>query len=232
MPVWTRDGSEIFFTTGERTIYRVPADRSRDPTPVYQLAIPGRVHGLWISPDRKWLLTHWDQLPDLIDLRVLELGPPATLNRVVGSTGTERDGQLSPDGRWLVYQSEEATAGQEGLIMVRPFPDVQSRRWAISPTVGRQPIWSSDGSEIFYRTEDGAVMSVPIRRTPHFTTGTPVRVIAAPHTLRDWINGPTYDVSLDGRRFLFIRAPELDIRSLNVVLNWDIEVKASLMRRR
>jgi hypothetical protein len=232
MPVWTNDSSEIFFTTGERTIYRVPADRSRDPVPVYQLTIPGRVHALWISPDQKWLLTHWDQLPNLIDLRVLELGPPATLNRVVGATGTERDGRLSPDGKWLVYQSEEATEGKEGLIMVRPFPDVQSRRWAISPTVGRQPIWSSDGSEIFYRTEDGTVMSVPIRRTPQFTAGKPVRVIAAPHTLRDWSNGPTYDVSVDGRRFLFIRTPEVDIRSLNVVLKWDVEVKAALRREK
>jgi hypothetical protein len=75
-------------------------------------------------------------------------------------------------------------------------------------------------------------MSVPIRRTPQFTAGKPVRVIAAPHTLRDWSNGPTYDVSVDGRRFLFIRTPEVDIRSLNVVLKWDVEVKAALRREK
>ena len=40
--------------------------------------------------------------------------------------------------------------------------------------------------------------------------------------------GPDYDVSPDGRRFLFIKAPELDIRSLSVVLNWDVEVKAAI----
>ena len=39
---------------------------------------------------------------------------------------------------------------------------------------------------------------------------------------------PRYDVSPDGQRFLFIKAPEFDIRSLTVVLNWDVEVKATL----
>jgi hypothetical protein len=48
------------------------------------------------------------------------------------------------------------------------------------------------------------------------------------NTLRDWASGPTYAVSPDGRRFLFIKAPELDIRSLTVILNWDVAVKAKI----
>jgi hypothetical protein len=45
-------------------------------------------------------------------------------------------------------------------------------------------------------------------------------------------SGPSYGVSPDGRRFLLIKAPELDIRSLNVVLNWDVEVKAAIAGQR
>ena len=56
----------------------------------------------------------------------------------------------------------------------------------------------------------------------------PVRVVHPVNVIRDWANGPTYGVSQDGQRFLFIKAPEVDIRSLNVVLNWDVEVKAAL----
>jgi Tol biopolymer transport system component len=193
---------------------------------------PERIHPLSVSSDGKRLLTHWDILPKEIDLRVLELGPKPTLKRLVGESGTDRDGRLSPDGRWVAYQSAESAQSQiaEGQIIVRPFPDVQAGKFVVSTGMGRQPIWSRDGKEIFYRTEDGTVMSVSIRTGPVFATGSPVPVITPSLVLRDWANGPTYDVSPDGRRFLFIKAPELDIRSLNVVLNWDLEVKAAIAR--
>ena len=98
----------------------------------------------------------WDILPKRIDLRLLELGATPQLTPLIGQSGTERDGRLSPDGKWLVYQSAESTGGgRDGQIMVRPFPNVDAYRRIISPGVGRQPIWSRDGREIFYRTEDG-----------------------------------------------------------------------------
>jgi hypothetical protein len=73
-------------------------------------------------------------------------------------------------------------------------------------------------------------MSVPVKTSPIFAHGSPVRVITRVDTLRDWLNGPTYDVSPDGRRFLFVKMPEMDVRSLNVVLNWDVKVRAALGR--
>ena len=60
--------------------------------------------------------------------------------------------------------------------------------------------------------------------------GAPVRVVSPVNTIREWATGPNYDVSLDGRRFLFIKAPELDIRSLTIVLNWDVAVRAAIGR--
>ena len=73
-------------------------------------------------------------------------------------------------------------------------------------------------------------MAVPITTSPTFKHGTPVRVVTPVNTLRDWTSGPVYAVSPDGRRFLFIKAPELDIRSLTVILNWDVQVYAALGR--
>jgi hypothetical protein len=72
-------------------------------------------------------------------------------------------------------------------------------------------------------------MSVPFRPADGpYEKAQPVRVVTPVNTIREWANGPTYDVSPDGRRFLLIKAPELDIRSLNVVLNWDVAVKGTL----
>jgi eukaryotic-like serine/threonine-protein kinase len=232
MPVWSPDGSKIFFTTAERQISVVPADRSKPPEIFFQLPPPQRLHATSITPDGKRLLMHWDLLPKEVDLRVLELGPPPVLTLLMGDSHTEKDGQLSPDGRWLAYQSGESFGGDEGQIIASPFPDVRAERRVISEGVGRQPIWSRDGRTLYYRTEDGAVMSVAITTSPSFKKGPPVRVVKPVSTLQDWGTGPTYDVSPDGQRFLFIKSPENDIRSLEVILNFDVAVKEVLAGRR
>jgi serine/threonine protein kinase len=224
MPVWSPDGNHIFFTRGDRAVVRIPADRSTEGEDLVGVESPQRLHPLSITPDGRRLLVQWEQLPQF-DLAMLEPGPPPVLTRITQS-GSARDGSLSRDGRWVAYQSTASTGGYEGQIIVRPFPDVQSGQWVVSTGVGRQPIWSRDGRELFYRTEDGAVMAVPITTSPRFKHDPPVRVVTPVNTLRDWASGPTYAVSPDGRRFLFIKAPELDIRSLNVILNWDVEVNA------
>jgi Tol biopolymer transport system component len=223
MPVWSSDGKQIFFTSGERTIYRVPADHSEEPKAIFQVPSPQRVHPVSITPDDRRLLVQWEDLPEL-DLGLLELEPHPVFTRITES-GSARNASLSPNGRWLAYQSTASTRGFEGQIVVRPFPSLHSGQWIVSTGVGRTPVWSGDGRELFYRTEDGAVMAVPITTSPKFKHDPPVRVVSPVNTLRDWASGPTYAVSPDGRRFLFIKAPELDIRSLNVVLNWDLEVR-------
>jgi serine/threonine protein kinase len=230
MPVWSPDGHTIYFTTAERNIHDVPADGSTTARLIFQQPRPDRLHPTAITPNGKYLLTHWDVWPK-IELRLLELGPAPRLTTLFAESGSQSDGHLSHDGRWLVYQSAAGMAGVDVRIMARPYPETQARRWSVSPGAGYHPIWSHDDREIFYRTEDGTVMSVPVLRGPtplDLTFGKAVRVVTPVNTIPDASSGPTYDVSPDGRRFLFIKAPELDIRSLNVVLNWDVEVKAAV----
>jgi Tol biopolymer transport system component len=232
MPVWSRDGTKILFTTGARKISVIPADRSKPAEILFEVPSPQRLHATSITPDGTRPLTHWDLMPKEVDLRVLELGPPPALTLLMGDSHTETDGQVSPDGQRVAYQSAESTHGDEGQVVVSRFPDVRAGRQVISEGVGRHPIRSRDGRTLYYRAEDGAVMSAAITTSPSFKTDAPVRVVKPVNTLQDQCCGPTYDVSPDGQRFLFIKSPENDIRSLEVILNWDVDVKEVLAGKR
>jgi serine/threonine protein kinase/Tol biopolymer transport system component len=230
MPVWSPDGQRIYFSSGENRINWVPADRSGQIVTLFTGRPGYRLKPLSMTPDGETLLVSVQQAPNgHIDLATLTVGLSPRLSPLLAEPYSERDGRLSPDGRWLVYQSDES---DEPQILLRPFPAVTTARYVVSAGFGQVPVWSRDGQEIFYRTADGTMMSVPVdgNRTP--VHGTPVPVISAPNTLRDANMGPTYDVSPDGRRFLFVKAPELDIRTLAVVHNWDVEVNTALDRTR
>ena len=60
----------------------------------------------------------------------------------------ELNGELSPDGRWMAYQSNQSGQFE---VYVRPFPNVDDGQWLISPSGGTHPLWASNGRELFYR---------------------------------------------------------------------------------
>ena len=137
----------------------------------------------------------------------------------------ERNAEVSPDGRWMAYESDES--GREE-IYVRPFPDVQGGRWQVSTGGGRQPVWARGGRELFYLMPQGRIMSVPIQSGPSFVAGNPQRVVDGPYVAPN--AGRTYDVSPNGDRFLMIKdAASTDDTSappsIIVVQGWFEELK-------
>ena len=77
--------------------------------------------------------------------------------------------QISPDGRWMAYTSDESGKYE---VYVRPFPEVDKGRWQVSTSGGDSPLWSPDGRELFYRNGD-AVMAVSVKTDPTFSLETP-----------------------------------------------------------
>ncbi len=80
------------------------------------------------------------------------------------------NGELSPDGRWLAYESD---ASGQGEIYVRPFPDVQEGLSQVSTDGGIHPLWGPDGRELLYRSLRGSLVVVSVETDPSFRPGNP-----------------------------------------------------------
>lgn len=122
-----------------------------------------------------------------------------------------RNAEVSPDGRWLAYEGELAARPGQMDVFVRPFPDVAAGQWQVSSAGGVQPAWARDGSELFYRDPDGALMVARVAsKGSSFSTEKPVRLFHGPYMTRSGNLGRSYDVSPDGRRFLMLKEREAD----------------------
>ena len=132
---------------------------------------------------------------------------------------------VSPNGRWVALQTDESCRLE---VYVRPFPDVDAGRFLISTGGGSRPLWSRDGGELFYLETPGRVMAVSVDDGPPFAAGAPQVVVDGDYLAPN--AGRTYDVSLDGQRFLMIKDATTVLRDVAApqivtVLNWFEELK-------
>jgi Tol biopolymer transport system component len=138
----------------------------------------------------------------------------------------ERNGKISPDGRWLAY---EANDSGEYEIYVRPFPDVNSQRWKVSNGGGTQPSWSRTSEELFYVVPPGSLVSVRVPHGNGWSGAATTKLFEGSYfTNYGGSTTRTYDVSPDGRRFLatkFAEEQQTGSASLVIVQNWLEELK-------
>jgi serine/threonine-protein kinase len=220
--VWTPDGQRVVFNSdreGTRALYWRAADGTGAVEPLLKGSAP-----LWplsITPDGTRLV--YGQGPFFFgtDLHVLTLDAQRRSESLIVTEFNESDAEISPDGQWLAYGSN--LSGREEVYVQR-FPPAGQGRWLISTAGGREPLWSPDGRELFYRTQAG-VMRVPVETTSGFAAGAPSLVVAGPYESG---GGRSYDISRDGKRFLMIKAAEgIDpdsvaegLRQIVVVQHW------------
>lgn len=182
-----------------------------------------------MSPDGQRLI-FIEVAPDTAaDVMQLALDGTGRVTPLVQSPFIEWNGVVSPDGRWLAYEANNS--GSRFEITVRPFPDVNSGNWQVSTAGGTRPLWARDGRELFYVAPGGALMRVAVAPGKAWGATTPTLVVKAGYmTSPGGFFGRTYDISLDGQRFLMIKeGGDADQRaalpSLIVVLNWVEELK-------
>ena len=218
-PTWTPDGTRVAF--GPPLAWKA-ADGIGTVEPLSES--PATVPQAF-SPNRGTLVVETQQGGNG-DLGMLELEGDGTVTPLLQEDYTERNAALSPDGRWIAYQSDETGQFE---IYVRPFPDTESGRRAVSSNGGTQPIWNPAGPELFYRGPD-ALMAVAFETEPTFTPGAATELF----DLTPYRGGGNRRIAVDpeGQRFLLLRfggdqQPATDVAApteINVVLNWTQEL--------
>ena len=219
-PVWSPDGKRILFASsraGVMRLYIKNADGGEDEK-LLALDASDRADQYptsW-SPDGKHFLYERDT--EAIRLWVAEL-PDLKTWPLVKDAETTRNGEFSPDGKWIAYNSNETGKWE---IYVTSFPDLHGK-WQVSNNGGIQPRWRGDGKELFYLAPDGKLMATPVTTAgDHFDSGTPVPLFQA--SARQAIatsERVSYDVTQDGQRFLINTQMEnSETKPLMVVLNW------------
>jgi len=222
---WSSDGKRLAFGSarfgGVPNLFWQMADGSGTAERLVESA---RIQTpLMFAPDGR-LLVSADEPGQARNIVALSLDGTQRLTPIVRGPESDMSADISPDRRWLAYDSNET--GQYE-VYVRPYPDAERGRWLISRGGGRQPLWSRDGRELFYRDFTGAVMGVPVSLMPTFVPGTPVKLLdgAGYAGGGSFGSGRMYDLSRDGRRFLMIKEGNATAPALVVVQNWDQELK-------
>jgi serine/threonine protein kinase/Tol biopolymer transport system component len=194
-PVWSPDGSRLAFDS-----FRVK------PVHIYQKSLNGKAEEVLVRADDFKTPTDWSRDGRFLvyqsldpktqwDLWYVDLSGSHTPTIFLRTPFNELGGQLSPDGRWLAYSSDESGSWE---VYVTAFPG-PGGKWQVSNGGGTQPIWRRDGSEIFYLSSDRTLMTATVaeRKTLALLTPRPLFPTRARYT-----GNRAYDVSADGQRFL------------------------------
>jgi serine/threonine protein kinase/Tol biopolymer transport system component len=224
-PVWTPDGRRIIFGSaraGTANLYSQLSDGTGKPE---RLTTSVKLqHPQSISPDGVRIVYREEGGATGVDLMALVQNGERPGEPLVVTPAAELNAEVSPNGRWLAYESNES--GQHE-IYVRPFPQVDGGRWQISTAGGTHPLWSRNGRELFFLDPNHALFAVAVQTTGAFSTGNPRKLLDSRYIVGP---GRTYDVSLDGQRFLMIKSPLAEQTAASgrivVVLNWFEELKA------
>jgi hypothetical protein len=142
---------------------------------------------------------------------------------------------VSPDERWIAYESNEGTA-RRTEVYIRPFPNVDAGKWQVSIDGGQAPLWAPNGRELFHvsRNREMMVATVANGATPELGPRQRLFRLAPDIYLTELERYTPFDITRDGQRFIMARQlprDPRDIAPLTVTENWFDELQRILARR-
>jgi serine/threonine protein kinase/Tol biopolymer transport system component len=217
-PVWTDSRHLVYFSMREGGgVFWQPVD---GPGGAERLTAGAPPSG--VTPDARQVL--FGPVGNM-DVMMVALDGTRRVQSLLANPSVERNGVVSPNGRWLAY--EELDRAGQFEVYVRPFPNASAGQWKISTAGGTRPLWAPGGQELFYVSPDGGLMAVRAdTRSGKWSSDKPAKVLEGPYMTRGLRDKATYDVSTDGKRFLMVKQPaNQSAPQIVVVQNWTEELK-------
>jgi Tol biopolymer transport system component len=218
--VWSRDASMLAYRMADSdgaSLYLKRAtglerEKKRYVTPTSSM--DDLIPNSWSLDDQQIMCTRQTAAGSYLELFPVAIGEPS---RFLTSKGSETNGQISPNGKWVAYASDESGNWE---IYVTSFPGAAGK-WQVSRGGGIEPRWRGDGGEIYYIGLTGVLTAVAVNESNSFTTSTPIPLFPiygrAPISSTDVF---TYDVAKDGKRFLVNRYVQPEhVAPLTILLN-------------
>ena len=219
-PVWSPDGSRIVFANdhdGPANFYTKTIGDATPEQPLFLSNVLFKNPVGW-SPDGRWIVGQVVNLGTKQDVFVMSAFQPKALHVIVQTPGRDFSGPISPDGRWVVYQSDVTGRYQ---LYVQPFPE-PGRTVQVSDAGALAAWWMKNERQLVFISDDDSVFRVDVTAGSTFSAGRPVRLGQLPRNLL-WV-----DAAPDRQRFLVLAPDGATVGSITVVQNW----RAQLDKRR
>jgi serine/threonine-protein kinase len=223
---WTPDGKQLIFSS-ERPFFDLYR-RAADATQPAEALLSGSYDHYTGSVSRDGKLFAFSVAVPGGEIWTVPLEGPSKPTQYFANGFNLGHPTLSPDGRWMAYDSDESGEGVD--VFIQSFPDPKLRRVKVSPAHGSEPMWTQGGRELVYR-EGEKVVAVSIDLTTG-VSGPPRVLFSGPYPDNPgWTRPRSYDVTPDGQRFLLTKLPGEQLRPrIMVVLNWFEELRAKVPR--
>ncbi|MCI0602010.1 protein kinase [bacterium] len=222
VPTWSPDGTRIVFSSnkeGQEDLYQKLASGAGEKELLFKSNVAKWVDD-W-SPDGRWIVFENTDPKTKMDLYLLAATGNQKPVPFLQTPFNESHAQISPDGKWIAYVSDESGEAQ---VYIQSFPTPGSK-WQISTDGGDMPNWRGDSKELFYISPKFKLMSVELVSGSTFAPSVPVELfetLVPSISLISYRNH--YVVHPDGQRFLINQVVENRTSSpITVLLNWTAE---------